>query len=133
MENRRSNNSVYVKIREGQSAWQSQLTGDASVIADYGRDDLLIGIEFLSPIDVTIDGESVIKPIVPDHLIGGPTQCPKCSGRKFDRWPVENPLFYCFDCRSTVRNHGGEATLDVEPVPEGGGWYVPVGVSKGFK
>ena len=55
--------ATYVKIRDGEPVWQRQLTGEGSVIADYGSDDLLLGIEVLSPIEVKIDGDDAIKAI----------------------------------------------------------------------
>jgi hypothetical protein len=55
--------SIYIKLREGQSVKQRELDEHKVVIADYDAAGLLLGIEVLDPLAVTVDGDDAIKAI----------------------------------------------------------------------
>jgi uncharacterized protein YuzE len=55
--------SIYIKLREGQSARQAELDEFKLVIADYDADGLMLGIEIIDPLEVRVDGADAIKAI----------------------------------------------------------------------
>lgn len=55
--------SIYIKLREGQSAKQVEMDEHKIVVADYDANGLLLGLEVLDAIGVTVDGDDAIKAI----------------------------------------------------------------------